>query len=182
MKEQFITLKQKDSYHTKLFYYETTKEPVLGSILLLHGMAEHHGRYTDFISALNNEGFDVYAYDHRGHGTDKKLSDLGFFSKKGGADLVVSDAITLCRYIKENGRSNKLAVFGHSMGSLILRCLIQQFDEMDCALVCSTTMPPATISAMVCARKVTTGTRAFFSTWRYSTPLRSLPREMAVRT
>ena len=34
------------------------------------------------------------------------------------------------------------------------------------AKTCSTTMLPATISAMVWARNVTTGTRAFFSTWR----------------
>ena len=46
----------------------------------------------------------------------------------------------------------------------------------------STVMLPPRISAMVCPRKVTAETREFFSTWGRSTPLRSCPREMAVRT
>ena len=139
-------IQQKDGYQTRVFCYETSKENVLGNILILHGMAEHHKRYLEFIQTLTSEGFDVYTYDHRGHGTDQKLSDLGFFAKKNGDTLVVNDALTVCRYIKDTGRSEKLAVFGHSMGSLILRCLIQQYDEMDCAIVCSTTMPPVAAS------------------------------------
>ncbi len=140
MESNYVRIKQLDGYQTQLFQYET-KRSVLGSVLLLHGMSEHHERYLPFIQQLNQEGFDVYAYDHRGHGTDKKLSDLGYFAPKGGSDLVVNDAHTICRYIKDCGRSDNLAVFGHSMGSLILRCLIQQYDGIDCALVCSTTMP-----------------------------------------
>ena len=146
MKEEFITLRQNDGYHTRLFYYPTAKENISGNVLLLHGMAEHHERYLEFIHRLTLEGFDVYAYDHRGHGKDKKLSDLGYFGPKNGASLLVSDAVNVCTYIKEHGRSKKLAVFGHSMGSLILRCLIQQYDEISCALVASTTMPPVPMS------------------------------------
>lgn len=137
---------QNDGYQTRLYYYETSKDTVLGSILILHGMAEHHGRYLDFIHALTTEGFDVYTYDHRGHGTDKKLSELGFISKKHGASLLVSDARTVCQYIRANSRSNKLAVYGHSMGSLTLRCLMQTYDDIDCAIVSSTTMPPKFVS------------------------------------
>ncbi|MBP3609119.1 MAG: alpha/beta hydrolase [Lachnospiraceae bacterium] len=140
MESNYVRIKQLDGYQTRLFQYETQK-PVLASILILHGMAEHHERYLPFIQQLNQEGFDVYIYNHRGHGTDKKLTELGYFAPKGGSDLVVNDAHTICRYIKDCGRSEKLAVFGHSMGSLILRCLIQQYDAMDCAIVCATTMP-----------------------------------------
>lgn len=141
-----LHITQNDGYQTRLYCYEASGEEVLGSILILHGMAEHHKRYLDFISALNKEGFDVYTYDHRGHGTDKKLSELGYVAKRKGASLLVEDALTICRYIKEYGRSKKLAVFGHSMGSLILRCLLQQYDELTCAIVGSTTMPPAAVS------------------------------------
>lgn len=139
-------IQQKDGYQTRVFCYETSKETILGNILILHGMAEHHKRYMEFIQVLTNEGFDVYTYDHRGHGTDQKLSDLGFFANKGGDSLVVNDALTVCRYIKDTGRSEKLAIFGHSMGSIILRCLIQQYDEMNCAIVSSTAFTPVTIA------------------------------------
>ena len=137
---------QQDGYITQLFCYETAKDTILGNIVIFHGMAEHHGRYLDFIQTLTNEGFDVYTYDHRGHGTDKKLDELGFVTKKNGATLLVSDALTVCNYVKENGRSKKLALFGHSMGSMVLRCLMQTFDSMDCAIVCSSTMPPVAVS------------------------------------
>lgn len=146
MDSTIIRITQNDGYQTRLFYYETPKDTVLGTILLLHGMAEHHGRYLDFIRTLTMEGFDVYTYDHRGHGTDKKLEDLGFISKKKGSLLLVKDARTICQYLKANSRCSKLTVFGHSMGSLTLRCLIQSYDEIDCAIISSTTMPPRIVS------------------------------------
>lgn len=139
---------QNDGYVTNLFCYETSADTILGTIVILHGMAEHHGRYLDFIKTLTNHGFDVYAYDHRGHGTDKKLSALGYVAKKKGASRLVEDARTICTYVKENSRSQKLAVFGHSMGSMILRCLIQTYDDMACAIVSSTTMPPVAVSKL----------------------------------
>lgn len=145
MEANFTIITQPDGYQTKLYPHLTDKE-VLGSILILHGMAEYHARYEAFADALNAEGFDVYLYNHRGHGDDCPPENLGFFAEKNGAELVIGDAITLCRHIKETGRSKKLAVFGHSMGSLILRNVIQRYDEMDCAVICGSTMPAAAIA------------------------------------
>lgn len=141
-----IQITQNDGYKTTLFFFKSSGDTPSGSILVMHGMAEHYGRYLDFIHTLTLQGFDVYTYNHRGHGTDKKLSELGFISKKGGAALVVEDALTICNYIKENNRSKKLGLFGHSMGSLILRCLLQKQDNFDCAIASSTTMPPTAVS------------------------------------
>lgn len=146
MESSFVKINQNDGYQTRLFCYESSLDTVLGSILVLHGMAEHHGRYLNFIRALTAEGFDVYTYDHRGHGTDKKLSELGFVAKKKGASVLIEDAHTIYRYLKENARTEKLAIFGHSMGSLILRCLLTKCDTLDCAIVSSTTMPPVAVS------------------------------------
>ena len=159
MEPVLIPLTQNDGYITRLFYYGTSRNDIAGNILILHGMAEHHGRYQDFIRALTEEGFDVYIYDHRGHGTDKKLSDLGYIADKNGASLLIQDAYNVCCHIKENGRSNRLAVFGHSMGSLILRCLMQTYDQMDCAIVSSSTMPPVAVSK---AGGILAGTMALF--------------------
>lgn len=146
MESSYVKINQNDGYQTRLFCYETSQDTVLGSILILHGMAEHHGRYLDFIRALTSEGFDVYTYDHRGHGTDKKLSELGFAAKRNGASILVEDACTVYHYLKENARTEKLAVFGHSMGSLILRCLLAKNNDINCAIVSSTTMPPVAVS------------------------------------
>lgn len=141
MEKNYIHIKQKDGYQTLLFQYPAATETVLGNVLVLHGMAEHHGRYLSFIQFLCQEGFDVYTYDHRGHGTGQKLAELGFVAKNHGDTLLIEDAVAICRYIKENGRNPKLAVFGHSMGSLILRNVLCQYHDMDAAIVSSTTMP-----------------------------------------
>lgn len=141
-----IQITQNDGYQTALYLFETSGEAPLGSVLVMHGMAEHFGRYLEFIQELNKEGFDVYTYNHRGHGTDKKLSELGFIAKKNGASLVVEDALHICNYIKETARNKQLGIYGHSMGSLILRCLLQKQDDFACAVAGSTTMPPMPVS------------------------------------
>ena len=138
MGQKTVEINGAEGYKIRLSVFETDSPSVRGSILLLHGMAEHHGRYLDFIRALNEAGFDAYIYDHRGHGKDLDPSKLGFFAKKDGARLVVADAVEAMKYVAENKRSKKCALFGHSMGSLIGRNVIQQYDEMDCALFCGT--------------------------------------------
>lgn len=140
MNSSFTILEQSDGHKTKL-YCLPAKTSAIGSVLVLHGMAEYCDRYESFAHVLNNAGYDVYLYNHRGHGPDCALDELGFFAKSGGAELVIEDAVTVCRYIKEQGRCQNFAVLGHSMGSLILRNVITRYDSMDCAIVCGSTMP-----------------------------------------
>lgn len=136
-----ISIRQKDGYITKLTYINCPNKPK-ASILILHGMAEHHKRYLAFAQYLSEQGFDVYLYDHRGHGTDKKISDLGFFANNKGYQIVVEDVITVSNYIEKNNRSNKLFLFGHSMGSLIARNVIQSYDKYNGVILCGTAYPP----------------------------------------
>jgi acylglycerol lipase len=39
-----------------------------GLVVLLHGLNEHSGRYSDFAKQLNVNGFKVYGIDWIGHG------------------------------------------------------------------------------------------------------------------
>jgi len=137
----YITIKQKDGYTIKLTHYNCPKRPK-ASILILHGMAEHQKRYQAFAEYLVNNGYDVFTYDHRGHGTERKLSELGFFAPEKGYQLVTFDAITVSEYIEQNNRSNKFFLFGHSMGSLIARNVIQQYDKYNGVVLCGTAYPP----------------------------------------
>lgn len=52
-----------------LHHFTADRDVPLGTILLAHGYAEHQGRYTHVVSALNAGGWDVITYDHFGHGT-----------------------------------------------------------------------------------------------------------------
>ncbi|MDA1083821.1 MAG: alpha/beta hydrolase, partial [Proteobacteria bacterium] len=42
---------------------------IYGVVHISHGMAEHVGRYKWLISKFNQEGYHVYAANHRGHGS-----------------------------------------------------------------------------------------------------------------
>lgn len=141
--EDIIRIQQDDGYVTALYPFYTTASSAIGSIVVFHGMAEHHERYHEFAYFLNEHGFDVYLYDHRGHGTDKKLDDLGFFSGQNGHKKVIADALSVLNYVREHNRGTKLALFAHSMGSLIARNVIQQDGTLDCVILSGSTCPPA---------------------------------------
>ena len=136
----YISIKQNDGYITKLTHYTCPDKPK-ASILILHGAAEHQKRYNDFAKFLVDNSYDVYCYDHRGHGTDKKLNELGFFGHDDGYKLVVQDAINVSNYIQNNNRSEGFFLFGHSMGSLIARNVLQSYDKYHGAILCGTAFP-----------------------------------------
>ncbi len=141
-----IVLKQNDQHKTLLYPYLSSSSTVKGTFLVLHGMAEHHKRYEAFAKYLNGFGYDVYLYNHRGHGLDKQEEELGFFSNSEGHKKVVSDAISIIKYIKKQNRSQHFILFGHSMGSIILRNVLQHYDKVDCAIICGSTYPPLSLT------------------------------------
>lgn len=135
-----ISIKQKDGYVIKLTYYVCPQRPK-ASILILHGMAEHKKRYQHFAEYLVSNDFDVFIYDHRGHGADLKLSELGYFSSDKGYQLVIDDAISVSQYIEANNRASKFFLFSHSMGSIIARNVIQSYDKYNGVVICGTPYP-----------------------------------------
>ena len=145
MDSNYITLKQSDKYKTHIYPYRT-KLDCKGSVVVLHGMAEHHERYEPFAKFLNDNGYDVFLYDHRGHGKDKKHEELGFFAESNGYKKVIGDAIRVLRYAKQENRGEKIFLFGHSMGSMMARCVIQYLDGIDGVVICGTSyMKPLVI-------------------------------------
>ncbi len=137
-----LTVPQSEGHETILYPYYTDTTTPKASLVLFHGMAEHHSRYEEFAAFLNKNGYDVYLYDHRGHGKDKPIESLGYISSSNGDRLLVEDGKRVLTYVKEHNRSDRLILMGHSMGSLIARNVLQTFDELDGAIICGTTCPP----------------------------------------
>jgi acylglycerol lipase len=83
-------------------------------IVVVHGLAEHSGRYDYVTRKFNENQMSVYRFDHRGHGrsggTRGDNDDLEKFLKD--TDLVVRGAVA------ENP-GKPLFMLGHSMGGLI---------------------------------------------------------------
>lgn len=108
-----------------------------GILQLVHGMAEHRERYHDFMDYCAEHGLIVAIHDHRGHGASVKSdNDYGYFGK-GGIEALVQDVHQITMYLKKRFPGQKLTLFGHSMGSLIVRCYAQEFDaDIDNLIVC----------------------------------------------
>ncbi len=141
METSRITLRQEDKTTTTVFATLSEVSEPIGSVLLLHDMAEHHGRFDDFVKILNAKGYDTYTYDHRGHGAGIRYEELGFIAEEDGHELLITDALHVLKYIKKNNRGRKLILFGHGMGALIARCVIQAYDALDACILCSSPNP-----------------------------------------
>lgn len=143
-----VTIKQADGYTTTIYPRYSEAKNLLGSVVILHGMCEHHKRYLHFANFLNEQGYDVYLYDHRGHGTDKKLEELGFIADKNGYVLLIKDGIEVLEYVRKTKRTEQMIIVAHSMGSLICRNIIQYYDKMDKIVFIGTANPPLTTSIL----------------------------------
>ncbi len=133
------TIEMTDGFLVHAFVLQPDGEPK-GHIHLLHGMAEHIGRYEEFARYLVRQGFIVSGHDHRGHGkTVEKNGIKGHFADEGGFDRVVQDAYEIVSYIRAQQPSKRFILFGHSMGSFVGRRYIQLHgDEVDLALFSGT--------------------------------------------
>lgn len=114
-----------------------TPDKPAGVIQLVHGMAEHRERYLEFMEHCANAGFATIIHDHRGHGASTSSpDDYGYFGKN-GADALVEDVHQVTELIRERHPNLPLTLFGHSMGSLIVRCYTKRYDrEIDGLIVC----------------------------------------------
>lgn len=111
---------------------------------ITHGMAEYIDRYEDFIEALVNDGFVVYAHDHIGHG--KSINDnypLGYFGLDNvEGNIFVKDCKKLTDIAKSENPGLPVFFFGHSMGSFVARKYISLYGEdLAGAVICGTGGP-----------------------------------------
>ena len=86
-----------------------------GIVQLVHGLAEHAGRYMHVVNKLVPEGYIIYGDDHRGHG--RSGGQRGFVKS---VDEFVHDQKEFTEVIRKKEKGNiPLFLLGHSMGSII---------------------------------------------------------------
>jgi len=89
--------------------------PDRGTIVLVHGLGEHSGRYTHVVELLREMGWTVVRYDQRGHGRSG--------GKRGAlprADALLEDLGEVIRFATAEGKPRRLLLLGHSMGGTIV--------------------------------------------------------------
>jgi alpha-beta hydrolase superfamily lysophospholipase len=96
-------------------WYVPSRAGVRATVIVVHGLGEHIGRYENVAQQLNRWGFSVRGYDQHGHGRSggargslptptRLLDDL--------ADMV--DSVRLRR-----GRGMPIVILGHGMGAVV---------------------------------------------------------------
>lgn len=119
-----------------------------GVVQLVHGMAEHIMRYEPFAKFLNEHGFIACGHDHLGHGEsveDRRM--WGHIPIRHGRDILVGDVGRMRSLMVERvGCDLPYFVFGHSMGSFVVRAYISECGQgLAGAVACGTGhIPPAT--------------------------------------
>jgi alpha-beta hydrolase superfamily lysophospholipase len=84
-----------------------------GTIVIVHGLGEHIGRYAHVAARLNASRWNVVGYDQRGHGASP--GERGRLAA--GDDLLV-DLAGVIDDVRA-GSSGRLVLLGHSLGGLV---------------------------------------------------------------
>ena len=112
------------------YLWDNVRNPK-GVVQISHGMAEHARRYDDFANYLNQNGYIVFADDHRAHGmTSTKQSSKGVKGyHKGNIYFdTVKDECAITKMLKDR---YSLPVFylGHSYGSMVGQRYIEECKD-----------------------------------------------------
>lgn len=147
IKKEFTFFSAMDQLEISCIALLPEKEYV-GIIQFVHGMAEHKERYLDVMEYMANAGYLCVIHDHRGHGKSvKKQEDLGYINGK-HADYMIEDIYQLGQYVKQKYPTLPFFLFGHSMGSLLVRAFCKRYDhEIDALIVCGSPSKNAAASA-----------------------------------
>jgi lysophospholipase len=102
-------------------------------LALVHGYAEHSGRYRELMEHLAGRGVAVHAFDYRGHGqSDGRRAYVERFSD------YTDDLEVLLGHARQDAQGQPLFLFGHSLGALIaLRFVLAARREGIAGLVLS---------------------------------------------
>jgi acylglycerol lipase len=107
------TAKARDGTELLVRHWSATGDP-WASILIVHGIAEHSGRYEHVGGWLAAAGLDVHAYDQRGFGgSSGRRAWLDRWSRN------LDDLEDRLATLRVMARGNPVVVYGHSLGGLI---------------------------------------------------------------
>ena len=127
-----------------------------GVLVIIHGLAEHGGRYRETAEAFASNGWAVYAGDLRGHGRSSNVPGAGRVHVRRFTDYFL-DVAAFTGLAREDYPGLPLFLLGHSMGGLItISYVLQQPERLAGAIISSPALgthpdfkPPALLRLLV---------------------------------
>ncbi len=103
----------------QLFLQKWTTENAVGTLLITHGQAEHSECYSHFVKGIDGSGWNIIAWDLRGHGKSEGLR--GYVRDFDDYVLDFRIIVEYCSQLSEV-KNKPLVLVAHSMGGLIQTC------------------------------------------------------------
>lgn len=107
-----------DTYYAKNLDVDGDMKAV---VVIVHGLAEHLGRYNYVVETLNEEGYGVYRLDNKGHGKTERTNidgnDIPGYVEDYNEYL--DDVNIIVEKAKTENPGAKVYTLGHSMGGYI---------------------------------------------------------------
>lgn len=130
MPQTSVYLPSKINSESQLFLTLFSPETAKATLLIVHGMQEHSGRYAEIAEYFANQGIAVLTYDHLGHGKSvKDKNEIGFFQLDKPDERLIADAEMMADHLAGQYPDVPHFILGHSMGSFITRCLLQRASK-----------------------------------------------------
>lgn len=152
---QESTFRLATPYGGDIFVYRwLPASPPIAVVQIIHGLAEHAGRYRRVAEVLTGKGYAVYGSDLRGHGrTAPDPKELGFFGERDGWRECLDDLWRLQQRIAAEHPAAPLFLLGHSMGSTLARQFVAQHGDALAGVILSGSSGQPTPLA-VCGRLI----------------------------
>jgi len=96
---------------TKLYFKKNEVHDAQAAIVVVHGLAEHVGRYDYLTEKLNDHGFHVYRFEHRGHARSE-----GQRTYYKNFNEIVDDVNVVVDIALQENPEIPVFLLGHSMG------------------------------------------------------------------
>lgn len=131
-----------DGIHTLYGKVYVPDGEIQGIVQVVHGKSEHIDRYDRFMTALAENGYVAFGHNHIGHKNSSSDSELGFFGYDNGFRHMINDVNAFGDAVSEEFPGKKRYLFGHSMGSFIVRlAVLKSADQLSGLIICGTGGP-----------------------------------------
>lgn len=124
------TVTTHDGLH--LYVVKDTVTRPRASVLIVHGLCEHQGRYDYPALRLNAQSFNVCRFDHRGHGrSDGRRAHYEAWTD------ISDDLRTVFDHLRSEDENLPLFILGHSMGGYAAACFATRFPGLAAGFILS---------------------------------------------